>query len=411
VPLQRIKSLPDSVFLQELGKGDVGLRFGAELEQQYLLQHLQRVQVRVRVWFTFLAALNLGYSLANLALALFSSAPNRPPVVGVMIHILFSTPLTLAMLWLVWSRSYLQRYIAWSRVIVPLYGIVSGFFVAEAMTSGRLDELTSMVMFVVAPYFFAGLKFRSALFVNVVTVLSFSISALFMAMPDGEFLKSLVTLAITSVLCALVCRDAERMARRSFLETALLAEYGTRDGLSGLMNRAALDDHLLRVWQQALRDERTLALLMVDIDHFKVYNDTHGHQAGDSALRTVAQVLKGFARRPLDTAARYGGEEFVIVLYDLPRNSVEAIAEQVRSAVEASSAAGGESGARKAHTVSIGVAYVMPMINRTPEGAIQLADQALYEAKRSGRNRVILKGIDEFHALTTGSFRTVAGSA
>jgi diguanylate cyclase (GGDEF)-like protein len=411
VPLQRIKSLPDSVYLQELGTGDVGLRFGADLEPQYLLQHLQRVQLRVRVWFTFIAALNLGYSAANLALALFSHAADRPPVAGVVIHILLSTPLALTMFWLAWSRSYLQRYVAWSRIIVPLYGIVSGFFVAEAMTSGRLDELTSMVMFVVAPYFFAGLQFRNALFVNAVTVLSFSIAAWFMGMADGEFLKSLVTLAITSVLCALVCRDAERMGRRSFLETALLAEYGTRDGLSGLMNRAAFDDHLLRVWQQALRDERTLALLMVDIDHFKAYNDTHGHQAGDGALRAVAQVLKGFARRPLDTAARYGGEEFIIVLYDLPRASVEAIAEQVRAAVESSGSAGGDGAARRSHTVSIGVGYVMPMMDRTPEGAIQLADQALYEAKRSGRNQVVLKGVDEFHALTTGSFRTGAGSA
>ncbi len=402
MPLPRINTFPDSVFLQELGKGDVGLRFGAELEAQYLLQHLQRVRLRVRVWFTFVAALNLGYSLVNLALALFSHAADRPPVAGVAVHILLSTPLVLTIFWLVWSRKYLQLYISWSRIIVPLYGIVSGIFVAEAMAAGRLDELTSMEIFVIAPYFFAGLLFRGALLVNAVTVASFSVSALLMGLPEGELVKALVILAITSLLCAIVCRDAERMGRRSFLETALLSEYGTRDGLSGLMNRAALDDHLLRVWQQALRDGRALALLMIDIDHFKSYNDTHGHQAGDAALRAVAQVLKGFARRPLDTAARYGGEEFVIILYDLPRNSVETIAEHVRAAVES---------APNTATVSIGVAFVLPMIDRTPDGAIQLADQALYEAKHSGRNRVILKGEEEFRELKTGLFRSVAGSA
>ena len=409
--LQRINNFPDSVFLQELGKGDLGLRFGADLEEQYRLQHLQRVRLRVRVWFTFIAVLNLRYSLGNLGFALFSHSSSRPGISGVVTHILLSSPAALTLLWLVWSRRYLQLYISWSRVLVALYGIVSGVFVAESMVSGRLDELTSMVIFVVAPYFFAGLLFRGALFVNTVTVMSFSIAAMFMGMPEGELLKALVILAITSVLCAIVCRDAERVSRRSFLETALLAEYGTRDGLSGLMNRAALDDHLLRVWQQALRDQRSLALLMIDIDHFKSYNDTHGHQAGDAALRAVAQVLKGFARRPLDTAARYGGEEFVIILYDLPRNSIETISEHVRAAVETSSISVGGSSARKPQTVSIGVALVTPMMDRTPDGAIQLADQALYEAKRSGRNRVILKGDDEFRELKTGLFRSVAGSA
>ena len=164
-----------------------------------------------------------------------------------------------------------------------------------------------MVIFVVAPYFFAGLLYRSALLVNAVTLAAFCVCSVAMGLQHVELLKAVVILAITSTLCALVCRDAERISRKSFLEAALLAEYGTRDGLSGLMNRAAFDDHLLRVWQHSLRDSRALALLMIDIDHFKAYNDTYGHQAGDAALRRVALVLKEFARRPLDTAARYRG--------------------------------------------------------------------------------------------------------
>jgi diguanylate cyclase (GGDEF)-like protein len=401
---ENINSVSDSPFLQELGKGDVGLRFGPDLEPQYLLHHLQQVRLRVRVWFTFIAALNLSYSLINLAMALFSGPGNRALISAVVLRIVLSTPSALTMLWLVWSGKYLRLFIPWARIIVPLYGAVSGVFVAEAMLSGRPEELTSMVIFVVAPYFFAGLLFRSAVFVNVVTVATFGVAAAVSAMPSGELLKALAILAVTSVLCALVCRDSERMSRKSFLEAALLAEYGTRDGLSGLLNRSAFDDHLKRVWQQALRDGRTLGLLMIDIDHFKSYNDTYGHQAGDAALRRVAQVLKEFARRPLDTAARYGGEEFAVILYDLPRAAVEDVAERVRGAVERSGDHGTDHATRRQQTISIGVAMVAPVLNRTPGGAIQLADEGLYEAKRAGRNRVVVKGFDEFHALTTGSF-------
>lgn len=410
VSTDRIHSHSDSVFLRELGKGDLGLRFAPELEAQYLLQHLRCVRLRVRVWFTFLAALNLAYSVANLAFALFSGSAGRPPVSVVLTHILLSTPSVLTMFWLAWSSRYLRLYMRWARIFVPFYGAVSGMFVAEAMTAGRLDELTSMVIFVVAPYFFAGLLFRGALLVNVVTIAAFGVSALLLSMPDLELLKALVILAVTSTLCALVCRDSERISRKSFLETALLAEYGTRDGLSGLMNRAAFDDHLLRVWQHSLRDSRTLALLMIDIDHFKSYNDTYGHQAGDAALRRVAQVLKDFARRPLDTAARYGGEEFAIILYDLPHAAVEDIAERLRGAVERAGDVGADGVTVRCQTVSVGVALVTPMLNRTPAAAIQLADEALYEAKRYGRNRVVVKDIEDFRALKTGSFQAVAGS-
>jgi diguanylate cyclase (GGDEF)-like protein len=410
VPLQRITSLSDSIFLQELGKGDVGLRFAPELEAQYRLRHLQRVRLRVRVWFTAVAALNLGFSIANLMMLLFSGSASESRFGGILAHVLVSTPFALLMLWLVWSRQYLRYYLSWARAILPLDRAVSAAFVAEAMMVGRVDELAMMAVFVVAPYFFSGLLFRTALFVNVVTLIAFGAAALLVGMPHAELIKALMILTTISTLCAIVCRDSEQMNRRSFLETALLEEYGTRDGLSGLMNRAAFDEHLLRVWQQALRDGRTLSLLMIDIDHFKSYNDTYGHQAGDAALRRVAQVLKEFARRPLDTAARYGGEEFALILYDLPRTAVEDIAERARDAVQLSGEADIDAVRRIPQTVSIGVAMVMPMMNRTPAGAIQLADQALYEAKRTGRNRVVVKGLDEFRALKTGSFQAVAGS-
>jgi len=197
----------------------------------------------------------------------------------------------------------------------------------------------------------------------------------------------------------------EQSHRRNFLEDALIGELVARDGLSGLMNRRAFDEHLLRVWQHALRDQRSIAVFMIDIDHFKRYNDTFGHQAGDVALRCVADVIQGFARRPLDIAARYGGEEFAMVLYDLAVPHIQNIADRLREAVQnlALNREAGES-AGATVTVSVGVGLVSPTIGRTPQGALQLADEALYEAKRAGRNRVVMKGMEVYKLLVTGAF-------
>jgi diguanylate cyclase (GGDEF)-like protein len=199
----------------------------------------------------------------------------------------------------------------------------------------------------------------------------------------------------------------EQSYRRSFLEAALVSELIARDGLSGLMNRRSFDQHLVRVWQQALRDQRLIAVLMIDIDHFKQYNDSWGHQAGDWALCSVAEILQDVARRPLDLAARYGGEEFALILYDVELAHVLRTAEHLREAVEnlklkPQHASGGNT---MQVTVSVGVGSAAPTIGRTPQGVVQLADEALYEAKRTGRNRVVVKGVEAYRLLETGAFK------
>ena len=146
---------------------------------------------------------------------------------------------------------------------------------------------------------------------------------------------------------------------------------------------------------------------MIDIDHFKRFNDESGHQAGDLALRAVADVIAGLARRPLDIAARYGGEEFAIVLYDLAVEHVADIAERLRLGVQSLEVndlrvAGGP---EFRVTVSVGVGVAAPTMGRTPQGAVQLADEALYEAKGAGRNRVVMKGTEIYGLLETGAFK------
>jgi diguanylate cyclase (GGDEF)-like protein len=158
------------------------------------------------------------------------------------------------------------------------------------------------------------------------------------------------------------------------------------------------------MWQQGLRDRRSVALLLIDVDHFKAYNDRYGHQAGDHALRRVAQVVQGFARRPLDIAARYGGEEFVLALFDMTGEYVQELAEELRRAILALQITHEDSPTAPYVTASVGISVVRPKSDRSADGAVQLADEALYGAKRGGRNCV--KVVDCDYALfTTGSFR------
>jgi diguanylate cyclase (GGDEF)-like protein len=396
--------LSDSPFAREIGVGDIKLRFGQELEAQYRHQHLRRMQLRVRVWFTFMAIVATVFALsAVLSLTLHFEGFHIRGVTD-WIHIASDATCIPILLWLVWSRSYEQLYLMVASVAVPIYVGTASIVITQVILGGERQALAWMALFIMATYFFSGLLFRAAVFSNVVAVVVFvAVSAEQSSMV--VLLRALLILATTSVICAIVCRDTEQTSRRSFLETALLAEFGARDGLTGLLNRRAFDEHLLRVWQQALRSGQSLALLMIDIDHFKSYNDTYGHQAGDAAIRNVAQILRGFARRPLDLAARYGGDELSLILFDPSRGDVQDIAEGARCAVAGLERSSADSAHQSPITISMGIALVTPTIDRTLQGAIQLADEALYEAKAGGRNRFVLKGLEDYRRFKTGSFR------
>jgi len=164
------------------------------------------------------------------------------------------------------------------------------------------------------------------------------------------------------------------------------------------------DDHLASLWPRAIEDGRAIAILLIDVDHFKSYNDRYGHQAGDQALRRVAQAIQTFACRPLDVLARYGGEEFAAVLDDVDQHQSAQVAERMRRAVEELAIAHEGSRAFGRVTISVGVAAIRPNRGRNLSGALQLADQALYDAKTSGRNRIKIMSDSEHKMLETGVF-------
>lgn len=167
-----------------------------------------------------------------------------------------------------------------------------------------------------------------------------------------------------------------------------LARMARLDSLTQLPNRRSFDETIDREWRRLAREEQNLSLVLCDIDCFKQYNDTYGHQAGDDCLRQVANALGDCAKRAGDLACRYGGEEFIFLLPNTPLDGAAKFAERVRKAVEALSLPHNASRAASVVTLSLGVASRIPDSGSLPEVLVKAADEALYRAKEAGRNQV-----------------------
>src|SRR5712691_8124385 len=163
-----------------------------------------------------------------------------------------------------------------------------------------------------------------------------------------------------------------------------LERLSVTDPLTGLYNRRHLVGTLANEVQRSRRLRRTFSVLLADVDHFKQYNDTHGHLAGDAALVKVAEILRK-TTRGVDSVARYGGEEFLVMLLEAPIATAIIVAERIRARVATEEFGGGRT------TVSIGIAEY-PAHGDTPEELIASADAAMYQAKSAGRDRVVAAG-------------------
>ncbi|OON62236.1 REC domain-containing diguanylate cyclase [Massilia sp. KIM] len=171
-------------------------------------------------------------------------------------------------------------------------------------------------------------------------------------------------------------------------ETAL-QQAALVDPLTRIANRRHFDAALEREWQRAIRSGQPLSLIVLDVDHFKGYNDSLGHAAGDHCLQLVAEVLREHALRPTDLAARYGGEEFVVLLADTPNEGAAGLGEAIRAHIEQMAVPNPRATTAAVVTVSIGVATIIPTLFDDLRSFFIAADRAMYEAKSAGRNQVV----------------------
>lgn len=176
------------------------------------------------------------------------------------------------------------------------------------------------------------------------------------------------------------------------LEKANRALYrlANLDGLTQVANRYCFDESLAEEWFRLAREKQPIGIVLCDVDHFKVYNDHYGHQAGDECLRRIARAIYQSVRRPADLVARYGGEEFVVLLPGTEQSGVEHVASTICTAIRALQIPHHQSTSDTVVTISVGACSVVPDVSMPPSILVDLADKALYQAKSQGRNQFVL---------------------
>jgi len=169
----------------------------------------------------------------------------------------------------------------------------------------------------------------------------------------------------------------------------IIEKYGLIDTLTNIPNRRQFDQYLVREWNRTVRDDKPLSILMIDVDHFKIYNDSYGHQQGDVALQKAAETISSSLKRKIDIAARWGGEEFAVLLPNTALEGALLVAETIRKNIETLSIPYIAEETNHNITISIGVATSsLPQVKNVFDLILQ-ADKALYKAKDLGRNRAV----------------------
>ena len=248
--------------------------------------------------------------------------------------------------------SYTNLYWRWFRIaaqiIAPIHAM--SFIAMDLLMHPRGYSLSScMPLIVLAPYFLFGMLQGEAARTSLIVVAAYGIGGYLAGITGPQRYFDLAVVSFAAAVGAAVHYSFQQGVRRNYLATQMLSESVNRDSLTGIHNRRMFDEHMARLWPQAIREHAPLALLLVDLDHFKAFNDHNGHQAGDVCLTKVASLLPAAARRPLDLAARYGGEEFAVLLYDMRRDRVEELCRQLhaslaRAAIEHPASAVGPAG-------------------------------------------------------------------
>ena len=359
------------------------LRFpDEELERHFLLSY--RAAARPWIRMSLLVALStvLGFTVIDHWL-LVGPRLARPDIWRFGLQL----PLVLIMLVLTTPRLYLRWYQPAIQIAAPLFGIGTVLMAVEA-TPAQLPLVAARLLLAAFYfYFMLGLCFNAALRSNGVLMLAYALAALGGAIAVPVATYSLFVLLCANFIGGAGCYALEYANRVAFLERRRLAEVATHDGLTGLLNRAALEEQSRNLWRHAELAQLPVSVLLIDIDHFKSYNDRYGHQEGDRCLREVGTAVRGAARRrPLDVVARYGGEEIIAILIGSGRAEAAVAAEGVRRAVAALGIAHSASSTRPYVTISVGATTVEPGGDYSHERAVRLADRALYLTKAAGRD-------------------------
>lgn len=398
LPVLNRESL-SSPYATQLKAGYPNLRFTELLEKEFREFYADRNIARARLSGLIALILVLAVTCIDL---IFGASAISDHVNAIRLGVL--CPTLVLMVVAVYLPSMRAHFVPVVGIGVLVIGIVVTYICQVSALEGASYVLAGVVLVNLYATLFLGLLFGLALLIAGTLIVAHVTLGVLLGLPVHELLYTTAILGAAAVIGAISTYNLEHAHRTNFLETRLLNELAERDGLTGLYNRRMFDDFIRRVWRQSRREDVPVAVIFIDIDCFKPYNDVYGHQAGDDCLKKVAQAITGSAQRPFDFCARYGGEEFVLVLYGPQKDQARTLPEKIRRRVLDLAIPHEGSAAADCVTVSIGVGLAQPRSGRSVSGAIQTADEALYEAKQAGRNRVVFRDAGD-PSVETGNFR------
>lgn len=380
------------------------LRFNSELEREFQLDYFHRYYLHTQIagitgLFIFLAS---GF----LDMIWTPGVANKEWLVRFIV----GTPMALPLL-LSFRKPLKQKY--GQRLMQPAICLFASCAVAGLIVISLIAPepynyyyYNSITVAMVMVFVLSRIQFKWGVVSAIIMLITFNIGLLGFGPPPGTLATVVINnyVFLGAATAALIGNFLiERTLRQNYLQSRLLSveirdleesnlklQYlSAMDGLTQVANRRSLDHRLALEWQRARRKQNPLGLIMVDIDHFKMFNDKYGHQAGDKCLQVVASLLNSHARRPGDVTARYGGEEFALVLTDATADQARIVAEVLRRKLMEVVISCSDN-VQATVTASFGVASMIPSNQQTnPEALILAADNALYQAKKAGRNRVM----------------------
>jgi diguanylate cyclase (GGDEF)-like protein len=349
--------------------------------------------------------LAIGVSIAVFDLFLLTNIATVPSLVplSAALRLGVATPLALVFILLDWRGRLSHLYDPFLLLLAITAAAIAAVLTLLIRTPAGLPDIQAMPLILLVTGMCWRMTPRMATINAVLSTAMFLAAEILSPVVPRAQLGSMILTAIgICAACLVFARRLDWRDRRMFLlnlneqlRRALIAEQNSgllravqTDALTGVANRRCFDETLASSWREAQRTGSALALIMIDVDHFKKFNDFYGHQGGDDCLRQVAAQLRGAARTS-DLVARYGGEEFVVIL---PASSIAMAAEaaeRFRASVASMSIPHEGVGHEATVTISLGVASIVPGPEDSGRRLIEVADRGLYSAKQEGRNRVV----------------------
>lgn len=321
-------------------------------------------------------------------------APKAHLTIFLFIRLIVVMPVLLFMLKIVYSIRW-QAYARYSAVIVGAFvnaGVVVIVNLGHYFNPDYPYE--GIILIWLFCFFLSGMIVREAVLVTLLPFICYIVIELLIIGNLALAMTSGLILLGAYIICAIGSYLVEYRTRESFLTKGMLSQMADTDSLTGIYNRRYFDHQCLRLWKQACRENKCIGILLLDIDHFKQYNDNYGHGEGDDALKRVACFLQMQAKRPMDIVARYGGEEFAIVLYDINMVGLESCCLRLVEGIRDLKIPHEYSPSDDFITISCGARLVTANSSIALSQTINDADHSLYEAKAQGRNQYSIYGLD-----------------